>query len=72
MQSFQGTDDISLEDLPGTFWLFALGIALVVFGLALDLLGYPVEAGVSGALAFFLLGVAILGQLLVWGLGKLD
>lgn len=72
MQGFHSPGDVSLEDLPGTFWLFVLGFAVFVFGVALQFLGYPTEAGISGALAIFFVGVAIIGQLVVWGLGKID
>ncbi|WP_207592280.1 hypothetical protein [Halomontanus rarus] len=72
MQSVAIPRGVELDDLPGIFWLFILGVAILLFGFALEWMGYAVEAGIAGALSLFFLGVTVLGQLLIWGLGKLD
>lgn len=72
MQSVAIPRGVELDDLPGIFWLFVLGVAILLFGFALEWMGYAVEAGIAGALSLFFLGVTVFGQLLIWGLGKLD
>lgn len=61
-----------LEGLPITAWCFIAGLLLVAFGFALESWGLAVEAGISGAMAVFFVGIAVFGQIVVWGLGILD
>lgn len=72
MENVQPPGEITLEDLPATFWVLVTGIALFVFGLALEWWGYGVESGLSGALALIFVAIAVLSHLLIWVLGRLD
>lgn len=42
------------------------GLACVGLGFLLDYLGFDIWAGVTGAFAIVLLGIAVLGQAFVW------
>jgi hypothetical protein len=72
MGSVQPAAGITLEDLPSTVWLLAMGVALVGFGFGLEWWGYGVEAGLSGALGLIFVAIAVLGHLGVWVLGMID
>lgn len=72
MQRVQSPREIELEDLPATVWMLVTGVALFVFGLALEWWGYGVEAGLSGTLALIAVSLAVLGHLAIWILGKID
>ena len=72
MQNAHNPGESALRDLPMTAWTLVGGVALFGFGFVLESIGYPVEAGITGALALFFVAIAVFGQLLVWVLGHLD
>lgn len=61
-----------LEGLPVTAWCLIIGLLFVAFGFALETRDLMIEAGLSGAMAVFFIGVAVLGQLVIWSIGIAD
>jgi hypothetical protein len=61
-----------IEELPTTAHVFLFGLLLVGVGFGLDSLGYPVESGITTALALVILVLVVLAQGLIWVLSVLD
>lgn len=59
-----------IESLPKTVLFACFGFSVLGFGFLLDFLGMGREAGLAGALAVILIGLAAVIHLIYWILGR--
>ena len=61
-----------IESAPKTILFFLFGFGVLLFGFLIEFLGMPREAGLAGALAAIIMGLAVLIHIVYWLLGKTD
>lgn len=59
-------EDRFLERTPATVLIALSGLTFVGLGYLLDYVGLDLWAGVTGAFALVIIGIAVFGQLFVW------